>query len=102
MTWRKNGLPVVLHAQDCPTFRRSFIKPFVERADVRLAVVGELARGVVVMDVETEARPGTCGSPLQHLQIAIGITKGGDGSAANVGLNTNRFTILVVDEINRR
>ena len=49
-----------------------------------LAVVGPLARGVGVVNVEAETRARTGGGPLEHLQVAIGIAERGDGTATNV------------------
>ena len=52
-----------------------------------------------MVDVEAEARTGTCGSPLQHFQVAIGIAKRRDGPAADEAGDANRLARLVVDEI---
>jgi hypothetical protein len=52
----EDGLPVALHIGDNPAFGLGFVEAFVEFADVAFAVVGPLAFGVGVVDVEAEVR----------------------------------------------
>src|SRR5690349_8664 len=62
----ENLLPIVFHADHDPVVRRRRIQSLVELADVRLAVVCELARRVVVVDDEAEP-PALAGCrDLQH------------------------------------
>ena len=35
---------------------------------------------------------------MEHLQVAIGVTKGGDGAAADVALDADGFAFLVIVE----
>lgn len=65
-----------------------------------LAVVGKLSLSAGVMHEEGEAHPGTGSGPLQHLPVAVGITEGHDGAAADVRVDADGFARLVVDERN--
>src|SRR5687768_17570214 len=67
----KHAFPIVLHARDGPAAGLGFIQPFVEAADAGLAVIGPFARGVGMMDIETEVRASASGGPLEHLQVAV-------------------------------
>src|SRR5215813_3126006 len=74
---RKDLLPVGFHADDDPVFRLRLVPGLVELADARLAVVGELALSVVVVDEEREAAAFAGRGHLQHLQVAVGVAEGG-------------------------
>src|SRR5882724_1468891 len=86
----KNRLPVVLHADHGPAFRLRLVPGLVELADLRLPVVGILARGVVVMHDQHEALAGAGRGELQHLQVAVGIAEGGDGTAPDDAVDPHR------------
>src|SRR6478735_4496834 len=73
---RENFLPVGLHADDDPVLGFRFVPCLVELADVRVAVVGELALGVVVMHDQRQVAPFAGSGDLQHLQVAVGIAEG--------------------------
>ena len=47
---------------------------------------------------EAEARTAAGGSPLEHLQVAVGIAERGDRPAANVGFNGDWLGLLVIKE----
>jgi len=72
---REHLFPILLHIDHGPALGFGFIEPFVELADMRLAVVGPFAHGIGVMHIETEARAGSPAGPLKHLQIAIRICR---------------------------
>jgi hypothetical protein len=96
---RENTLPVALHVNDCPSSRLRFIESLVETANAGISVVSPLAVGIRVMNIEAKA-PATARSyPLEHLQVAIGVTERGDWATANVLINANRFTGFVVNEV---
>src|SRR6478735_3605501 len=79
--WRLRAvdrLPVVLHIDDQPAPRRSFVQGLVELSDMGLAIIGIFPLGVGVVNDEREARAGVEGRPLQHLQIAVGVAGGED------------------------
>src|SRR5215470_8441551 len=99
---RKDSLPIGFHADDNPVPRLRLVPGAVELADVRLAVVGELALGVVVVhdDQQTPAWPR--GGELQHLQVAVGVTERGDRPAADAAVDADRLPRAVVDEVERR
>ena len=49
---------------------------------MRLAIIRPLALGIGMMQVNHEAFACAVSSPLQHLQIAIGIARGENGALA--------------------
>ena len=64
-----------------------------------IAVIGPFAFGVGVMYEHTESWALARVGPLQHLQVTIGISGGEDRAAPDVLVDTDRLTLLVVDEI---
>ena len=52
----KYGLPVALHADDRDAVLRRAVERLGERAQLEIAVVGELALGIVVVQQQREAR----------------------------------------------
>src|SRR4051812_44726628 len=96
---RENASPILFHVYNSPAFCLPFVERFVKGADVRLAVVGPLAVGIGVMHDAHEARTIARGGPLQHLQIAVGVAEGKDGTPADMLLDTGWLAGLVVDEI---
>jgi hypothetical protein len=64
--------------------RRALVEAAVQPADVAVAVVGELALGVGVVDEQAEARPVAGGGPFQHLEVAVGVAGGEDRALADV------------------
>src|SRR5437868_10606775 len=97
---REDDLPIILHAHDRPTLGLCFVESFVQATDAGLAVVCPFPLGVVMMDVKTKARARTGSRPLEHLQVAVGISERGDGTAADVHLDANGFARFVVNELN--
>ena len=77
---REHRLPVVLHVDDRPALRLGLVERLVELADVRVAVVGEFALGVGVVDDQARsARPrpavvycSICRSPSELPKAMIG------------------------------
>src|SRR5436190_18547127 len=61
----KNACPIVLHADDGPTFGVGFIERLAEFADGRFAIVGPLAFGVGVMNESHKARAAAACRPFQ-------------------------------------
>src|SRR5262252_7050029 len=96
---RKDSLPIGFHADDNPVPRLRLVPGAVELADVRLAVVGELALGVVVVHEEHESPSRPARGELQHLQVAVGVAEGGDRAAADAAVDADRLPRAVVDEI---
>src|SRR5688572_29272007 len=96
---REDDVPIALHVHDRPTSCGGFVEALIQFTDVRLAVVGPFPFGVGVVNVETETRAAAGGGPLEHLEVAIGIAEGGDGTAADVMLDGGRFAGFVVDEV---
>ena len=92
----ENGLPVALHIDDNPAFRVGFVESFVELPDVSFAVVGELALGVSMVDDHSEARALAGGGPFEHFKIAVGVARSEDGAAADVMVNADGFTALLL------
>ena len=91
-------------------FMSTTVQPFVaasssplsSRPIVRLPVIGPFAFRVGVMDVEAKARARAAASPLQHLEVAVGIAERRDRPAADVLLDADRLACLVVDEVDLR
>ena len=83
--------------------RLGFVESFVKLADGRLAVVGPLALGVGVVH-DTGINAGRCRQSVhcEHLQVAIGVSEGGDGAAADVLMDADRLAFLVVNEVQLR
>src|SRR6266550_662177 len=100
---RKDGLPIVFHADHRPVILLRFGHERVtERADLRLCAVGKLAHRVIVMHEHHQARAVASLRPLQHLLIAVRVAERGDGTAADVRVDTDWFAGLVVDEVHFR
>src|SRR5262245_58976107 len=95
---RENPLPVRFHADDNPLLCPRLVERLVEPADRRLAVVGELALGVVVAHDQHQpsALPGL--RELQHLQVAVGIAERGDRAPPDGAVDAHRLSRPVVDE----
>src|SRR5882724_641188 len=67
---------------------------------MRVAVIRIFAFRVRMMDDQTEPRPtGAARRPLQHFEIAVGVTKSRDRTAADMLVDTDWLSRLVVDEI---
>src|SRR4051812_30915941 len=67
---------------------------------MRIAVVGIFALRVGVVDDQAEPRTsGAERGPLQHFEIAVGISERRDWTAADVLVDPDRLSRLVVDEV---
>src|SRR5262249_44164087 len=84
---------------DNPAAPGGFVEGLVEAAETRLAVVGELALGVSMMDDQPQARPGTDGRVLEHLQVAVRVAERQYRLAADGAVDADGFASAVVDEL---
>ena len=66
---------------------------------MRAPVIRPLAIGIGVVHIQREAPAFAGRSPLQHLQVAIGIAESGDRTAADMLVDGHRLALLVIDEI---
>ena len=81
---------------------RCLVESALELADVAVAVVGEFARGVVVVDDHAQPRTGRRGRPLEHLEVAVRIAEGHDRPLADGLVDPDGLAFLVVDELDLR
>ena len=95
---REDPPPVFPHVRDCPATLVGFGECDFEASHRRDAVV-VLARGVGMVDEHHQPTPGTGGSPLQHLQVAVGVAKGGDRPLTDKLLDGGRLALFVVKEV---
>ena len=97
---RKDGLPIVLHAHDCPPALRRFFQCFDKlAAALGLGVVGVFAFAVGVVDDEAETRARVVdGGVLQHCMVAVAVATTDDGSATDKLMNADWLARLVVHE----
>ena len=80
----KDSLPVVLHTDDSPAPLRGFIQGPVELAIGRLAIIGELAFPIVVVDDQAQTLTEPAGGPFEHLEVSVRVTERGDRAAADM------------------
>src|SRR5688572_15316436 len=99
---RKYSLPIPLHVDQDPASFWRFIERFVERADVRFAVVGDFPVAVRVVHDQAQSRAAAGRRPLEHLKIAVGVAESDGRSATDELLDADRLALFVVDEINHR
>jgi hypothetical protein len=52
-----------------------------------------------MMNEETEARAFSGSSPLEHLKVAVGITRGENRAASEVTFDSDRFARAVINEV---
>ena len=84
-------------------FATAIVQRLVERADVRVAIVGPLALGVGVVDEQRRRRgPLPAAVHCEHLQVAVGVAEGRDRPAADEVLDPDGLAVLVVDEVDAR
>ena len=62
--------------------------------DVREQNRGKAAAG---SGKSSSATPDCC--PLEHLKVAVGVAKRGDGAASNVTLNANGLAFVIIDQL---
>jgi len=99
---RKDHLPVVLHAHDGPAvllrvvFQRGReVTVFHLRQSAR-GTIGKLTLRIVVQHEQLEPRAAAAMRVLQHLLVAHGIAERGDGPAADVLVEADRFCSFVL------
>src|ERR1700710_2911716 len=97
----KYFVPVVLHVDDGPSLNLGDIERLIELPDRGLAVVGPFAFCVGVVDEEGEADTAARPGPFEHLQIAVGISESRNRATADMHLDADGFSGLVVVEIKR-
>src|ERR1700733_12364623 len=95
---RKHPVPVVLHVHHSPTPRRGFSQRHLQLAHAR-RIVRELADRVRMVYEQSKAGPITRGGPLQHLQIAVRVTKRRNGPAPDVHVDAHRLADVIVHKI---
>ena len=69
---------------------------------MRMAIVGGLARGIVMVHQHAETSTLPRGHPFQHLEVAVRVAERGNGTAADVLMNSDRLAVLVVNEVEFR
>ena len=74
----------------------------VEAPDARGAVVSPFTFGIGVVHEPSEAGAVACGGPLQHLLIAVGVTKSEYRPPADHAIDAGRLAGAVVDELDFR
>lgn len=79
-----------------------FVERFVEATDMGVAIIGPFSLGIRVMHQQTEPSAVTGCRPLQHLQIAVGVTERRDGATADATVDGNRLALLVINEVDLR
>ena len=72
------------------------IERLVQAADFRVPVIGPFTFGVGVVHQPHQARARACGSPLEHLQVAVGVAEGEDRPAANHAVDAHRLVGAVI------
>src|SRR5258708_30098071 len=96
--YRKNRLPILLHVDDRPALRGRLVQRLVELADLRLPVVGVFALGIGVVHEPHEARAIAGRGPLQHLQIAVGVSECKNGTTPDKTIDADRLAGAVIHE----
>src|SRR5262245_43603473 len=84
---RVNNFPVFFHIYYGPSPGLCLVEGLVELADLRCPVICPLALviSVVHQQCKSSSRPGS--RPLQHLQVAIGITKSRRWTASDAAID---------------
>ena len=72
---REDGFPVVLHIDNGPALRLSDVERLVEFTDGGVTVVSPFPLGIGVVDNKGEADAASSLRPLEHLQVAVGVSK---------------------------
>src|SRR6056297_1194498 len=93
---RPDSFPVAGHVDDQPAPARTLVQPSGQTADRAVTVVGPLALGIAVVNDHSKARPGASHRVLEHLEVAVGVPRRKDRSLADMGVDANRLTGLVV------
>ena len=96
---RKHRAPVVAHADDGPVPGDCFVPADAELLQFVVAIVGKLARGVVVVHEQCEACAWTGRGPLQHLKVAVRVAERGNRPPADAAVDADGFPLLVVDQV---
>ena len=105
---REDLFPIGLHADHDPIFLlRLLIQCGREGAqfDVRQSTsrtIGVFARCIVMQHQQFKVGATAAPRVFQHFLVAAGVTKGGDGTAADVPVDGDGFAILVVIKVQFR
>src|SRR4051812_29508539 len=99
---REYRFPVGFHIDNGPTFRLGDVERLIELSDGGLAVVSPFAFGIGVVNDKgkTDARASL--GPFQHLQVAVGIAERGNRTTADMHLDADGFSDLVVNKSHDR
>src|SRR5688572_21432505 len=89
---------MVLHADHCPTALLGLGERQLQASHRQDAVV-KLALAVRVVDQQHQAAARTRRSPLEHLQIPIGVAERSDRPPTDELLDGDRLALFVVEEI---
>src|SRR5277367_571686 len=98
----EDGFPVIPHIHYRPSMLSGLVESLVELTDRRFAIISPFTLCVSVMDVKTESRTCSGKSPLQHLQVAVGVPECSDGAAADKLVDAYRLADIVVHKLNFR
>ena len=66
---------------------------------MRITAIRPFTLSIGVMHQKYESPPFSGGSPLEHLQIAIGVAEGCNWATADVRVDTDRFALFVVNKV---
>ena len=69
---------------------------------MRLAIICVFAFCIGVVNDNAKAYASAHGRPLQHFEVAIRVAESGDRTAADVLVDADRLTSLVIDEVDLR
>ncbi|MBT8355033.1 MAG: hypothetical protein KJO60_10955 [Desulfofustis sp.] len=81
---------------------RTFNESTYPSTYVRVSVIGPLVLIIVVVGDHCQSGICTAGCPLQHLEVAIGVTHSDDRRTADESMNADRFADLVINRIDFR
>src|SRR5262249_48348985 len=80
----ENGLPVALHAHQSYAVVAGLVECFRERTQSEVAVIRELALGVIVMEQEREPCAASGDRVAHHREVAVGVPESQDRPSADM------------------
>src|SRR5882672_5230990 len=89
--------PIVLHADDVEAELTGAVERLGERAQAKVAVIGEFALAIVMMQQERHARPKPRHRVAHHRHVAVGIAEGQDRVASDVKPDVFHLRVAVVE-----